>query len=85
MQTYDGARGIVNVGTGAGVTIAELAELIKKVVGYEGEVVFDPSKPDGTPMKVNDNSRLQSLGWTPRISLQEGLARTYDWYAGDRK
>jgi GDP-L-fucose synthase len=80
MQTYDGAQGIVNVGTGTGVTIAELAELIKQVVGYQGELVFDTSKPDGTPVKINDNSRLRSLGWEPTISLPEGLERTYRWY-----
>jgi len=80
MQTYDGSQGIVNVGTGCGVTISELANLIKAVVGYRGELVFDSSKPDGTPVKVNDNSRLRSLGWAPTISLREGLERTYSWY-----
>ena len=80
MQTYDGAQGIVNVGTGVGVTIAELAELIKNVVGYEGGLVFDATKPDGMPFKVNDNSRLKKMGWTPTISLHEGLERTYRWY-----
>lgn len=80
MQTYDGSQGIVNVGTGIGVSIAELAQMIKAVVGYEGSLVFDTSKPDGTPVKINDNSRLRSLGWSPTISLQEGLERTYRWY-----
>ena len=80
VQTYDGAQGIVNVGTGAGVSIAELAKLIQQVVGYEGEIVFDSSKPDGTPVKINDNSKLRRLGWAPTISLSEGLARTYRWY-----
>ena len=80
VQTYDGAQGIVNVGTGAGVSIAELAKLIQQVVGYEGEIVFDSSKPDGTPVKINDNSKLRRLGWAPTISLPEGLARTYRWY-----
>ena len=80
MQTYDGAQGIVNVGTGSGVNIAELAKLIQQVVGYEGEIIFDSSKPDGTPVKINDNSKLRRLGWAPTISLSEGLARTYRWY-----
>ena len=80
MRTYDGSQGIVNVGTGTGVTIAELAGIIQKVVGYEGELVFDLSKPDGTPVKVNDNSRLRSLGFIPPTSLQEGLEKTYCWY-----
>lgn len=80
MQTYNGEQGIINVGTGFGVRISELALLIKQVVGFEGEFVFDTSKPDGTPVKINDNSRLRSLGWSPTISLQEGLERTYRWY-----
>ena len=80
MQTYDGSQGIVNVGTGNGVTIAELAMLIKQVVGYQGELVYDKTKPDGTPVKVNDNSRILSLGWAPTIPLREGLDRTYSWY-----
>ena len=80
MRTYDGSQGIVNVGTGSGVTIAELATLIKQVVGYQGEVVFDATKPDGTPVKINDNSRLRQLGWCPTITLREGLERTYRWY-----
>ena len=80
MQTYDGSQGIVNIGTGAGATIAELAGMIKKVVGFEGELVFDTTKPDGTPVKINDNTRLRNLGWSPTIPLQEGLERTYRWY-----
>lgn len=80
MQTYDGSQGIVNVGTGVGVTIADLAQQIKQVVGYSGELVFDASKPDGTPVKVNDNSRIRNLGWQPKISLSEGLQQTYHWY-----
>ena len=80
MQTYDGSQGIVNVGTGSGVTIAELAGMIKKVVGFEGKLVFDTTKPDGTPVKINDNTRLRNLGFSPKISLPEGLERTYRWY-----
>lgn len=80
MQTYDASQGIVNIGTGQGVTIAELAGLVKEVVGFEGEMVFDATKPDGTPVKINDNSRLKQLGWEASISLKEGLQRTYQWY-----
>lgn len=80
MQTYDGSQGIVNVGTGNGVTIAELAILIKQVVGYQGELVYDKTKPDGTPVKVNDSSRIRNMGWEPKISLREGLESTYSWY-----
>jgi GDP-L-fucose synthase len=68
---------VINVGCGEDLTIRELSELIASVVGYRGEIIFDPSKPDGTPRKLMDISRLSALGWKPRISLQEGLAMTY--------
>jgi GDP-L-fucose synthase len=68
---------LINIGSGTEMTIRELAETIKGVVGYEGELVFDPSKPDGTPRKLLDVSRLQSHGWKPKIGLKEGLALTY--------
>ena len=67
----------VNVGTGQEVAIRELAEKIKDVLGYEGELVFDSSKPDGSPRKLMDSSLLRSTGWEPEISLEEGLKRTY--------
>jgi GDP-L-fucose synthase len=79
MQNYDGEE-IINVGVGQDVTIRELAELIKDIVGFEGELRFDASKPDGTPRKLLDVSRLDSLGWKARISLRDGLASTYDWF-----
>lgn len=79
MKNYSGNE-IVNIGCGEGITIKDLAEQIKDVVGYKGKIRFDSSKPDGTPIKVNDISRLTSLGWEPRISLAEGLRRTYRWY-----
>ena len=79
MKNYSGNE-IVNIGCGEGITIKDLAEQIKDVVGYKGQIRFDSSKPDGTPIKVNDISRLTSLGWEPRISLAEGLRRTYRWY-----
>jgi GDP-L-fucose synthase len=79
MERYDGQE-IVNIGCGEDVTIAEVAELIREVVGYEGDLGFDPSKPDGTPRKLLDVSRLRGLGWSPRIGLREGLASTYEWY-----
>jgi GDP-L-fucose synthase len=68
---------IVNIGAGRDITIRELAELIAEVVGFKGELVFDPSKPDGTPRKLLDVSRLTALGWTPRILLRDGLTRVY--------
>ncbi len=71
---------MLNVGSGDEVSIADLARLICDVVGYEGELVFDPSKPDGTPRKLADTSRLFALGWKPKISLRDGLEQTYAWY-----
>ena len=80
MQCYDGAE-IVNVGVGKDISIRELAELVGRVVGYEGELRFDSSKPDGTPRKLLDVSRLESLGWQSRISLKDGIRATYHWFA----
>jgi GDP-L-fucose synthase len=70
----------LNVGTGVDVTIRELAELIQKVVGFQGNIIWDSSKPDGTPRKLMDISRLHSLGWQPKITLEEGLHTTYQWF-----
>lgn len=70
----------INVGTGVDCSIREIAEMIKKVIGYEGELVFDVSKPDGTMRKLMDVSRLKDLGWEASISLEEGLADTYKWF-----
>ena len=75
-QGYDGP--LVNIGTGEDVTIRELAESVMKTVGFEGRIVFDSSKPDGTPRKLLDVSRLASLGWRAKTSLQEGLRLTYE-------
>ena len=70
----------VNVGIGEDVTIKELAEIVSGVVGYKQGFDFDPSKPDGTPRKCTDNTKLRTLGWAPRISLQDGIRGTYDWF-----
>lgn len=70
----------VNVGTGEDIKIKELASLIQKIVKYEGELKYDLSKPDGTPRKLLDVSRLKSLGWQSKTSLEEGIRNTYDWY-----
>ena len=70
----------INVGTGVDCTIRELAETMKQVVGFEGEIVFDTSKPDGTPRKLMDVSRLERLGWKASVSLQDGLGMTYRWF-----
>lgn len=79
MQNYDSSE-IINIGCGADVTIADAAALVREIVGFEGQIVFDPSKPDGTPRKLLDVSRLQSLGWSPSISLRDGLESTYKWF-----
>jgi GDP-L-fucose synthase len=73
----------INIGCGVDVSIEELASLIAKVVGYEGRIVCDASKPDGAPQKLLDLSRLAALGWKPRISLAEGISQTYAWYAAN--
>ena len=79
MRHYDDEE-IVNMGTGCDITIGGLAEMIRDVVGFEGEIAFDTSKPDGTPRKLLDVSRLSSLGWDARISLDQGIAQTYSWF-----
>lgn len=79
MEHYDGPDQ-VNVGTGSDVTIREIAETIADVVGFEGETEWDTTKPDGTPQKLLDVSKLTDAGWTARISLSEGLERTVAWY-----
>ncbi|KAM1794706.1 hypothetical protein FF1_034885 [Malus domestica] len=79
MESYSGLEH-VNVGSGKEVTIKELAELVKEVVGFGGRLVWDSTKPDGTPRKLMDSSRLAGLGWTPKISLKDGLVDTYSWY-----
>ena len=71
---------LYNVGTGVDLTIKELAELIQKVTGHKGEIVWDYSKPDGTPRKLMDNSKLQLLGWKYQIELEQGIQQTYDWF-----
>jgi GDP-L-fucose synthase len=72
------SEGVYNVGVGEDLSIRELAECVTRIVGYEGELVFDASKPDGTPRKLLDVSRLAELGWRARIGLEEGIARTYE-------
>ena len=70
----------LNIGTGKDITIKELAELIKEIVGYEGEIKFDTTKPDGTPRKLLDVSRLHNAGWEHKITLREGIENTYEWF-----
>jgi len=82
MNNYDESE-IVNIGTGIDVTIKELAETIKDIVGFTGEIVWDKSKPDGTPRKLLDVSRLHGLGWKHNIELKEGIKMTYDWFVNN--
>jgi GDP-L-fucose synthase len=81
LKNYSGASHI-NVGSGEDLSILELARIVCDVVGFKGEVTLDRSKPDGTPRKLMDNERLQKLGWSSRIPLREGIAKTYEWYLG---
>jgi len=79
LEEYDSPE-IVNIGVGEDVTIRELAELIGDILDYHGRLVFDASKPDGTPRKLLDVSRIQSMGWRARVPLAEGIRQTYAWY-----
>jgi GDP-L-fucose synthase len=79
LQTYD-AEPIVNIGWGEDVTIRELAELVMSAIGYRGRLIFDSTKPDGTPRKLLDVSRLTGLGWQAKIPLKTGIERTYAWF-----
>ncbi len=77
MQNYD-EPGLVNIGTGEDLAIKDLAYLIKKVIGFEGEIDFDTSKPDGTPRKLMDVSKLHSKGWRHKVELEEGIKMAYE-------
>ena len=84
MEHYEG-EGIVNIGVGEDISIADLAGLVGEAVGYQGEIVYDSSKPDGTPRKLVDTSRINGLGWRARIPLQEGIRSTYQWFLENEK
>ena len=83
IENYDDEVAI-NVGFGEDVSIKELAELIQGIVGFEGEIEWDSSKPDGTPRKLLDVSRLQALGWKPTIALEQGIKSTYEWFVANQ-
>jgi GDP-L-fucose synthase len=78
MDRYEEEK-TINVGSGDEVTILELAGIVSEVIGYRGKIVFDSSKPDGTPRKVLDSSRIRNLGWKPKHSLADGIRTTYEW------
>lgn len=79
-QNIDARQSHINVGTGVDHSIKEIASMVARTVGYEGNLVFDTSKPDGTPRKVLDVEKLKALGWSSTITLEEGLVSTYEWY-----
>jgi GDP-L-fucose synthase len=79
MNHYDDSD-IINIGCGQDVSIAELAMLVKDIVGYTGDIEYDTEKPDGTPQKLLDVGKLTALGWEPKLSLEEGIKKTYEWY-----
>ncbi len=83
MQSYDSPE-IINVGTGVDVSIMELTQLIAEVTGFKGNIEFDRSKPDGTPRKLLDVTKLFGLGWRPKWTLEEGVRQTYRWYCDNR-
>lgn len=80
MMMESGVTGLYNVGYGSDVSIKELADIIARVVGYDGPVEWDKSKPDGTPRKLMDSSLIRSRGWSPKITLEDGIRSTYEWY-----
>ena len=79
MNNYEGNQ-FINIGVGKDISIKELAEKVKQVVGFEGDIIFNPTKPDGTPRKLVDVTRLNELGWQASISLDEGLKKAYEWF-----
>ncbi|HZD54043.1 MAG TPA: GDP-L-fucose synthase, partial [Woeseiaceae bacterium] len=83
MEHYDEGE-IINVGTGEDVSIAELAAIVKGVTGYQGEIVYDDSKPDGTPRKLLDVSRIHATGWRHRTGLHDGIEQTYRWFVASQ-
>lgn len=83
MDRYE-SDSLINVGVGEDVTIRELAELVRGIVGYTGDIVWNPAMPDGTPRKLLDVSRINALGWKARIPLADGIRSTYEWYLANR-
>lgn len=79
------AKGLINVGVGKDISIADLALLIKKIVDFKGEIEFDTTKPDGAPRKILDVSKIGDLGWKAKVSLEDGIKKVYDWYISNAK
>jgi GDP-L-fucose synthase len=80
LENYNGKDGLINVGSGSEITIKDLANIISRVIGYKGEILFDTEGLDGTPRKVMDNSKIESLGWKPQMTLETGITETVKWY-----
>lgn len=80
MQNYDDTQSTINVGSGDEITIRALADLLVELIGYTGDLIWDTTKPDGTPRKLVDSSKIRNLGWKPRVSLMDGLQQTLAWY-----
>ena len=81
MESYNGSE-LVNIGTGSDISIADLAQVIKEIVGYKGDIRYDTSKPDGMKRRLLDTSRLEGLGWKSKTDLETGIRKTYEWYLG---
>jgi len=79
MEKYSSDQ-IINIGSGKDYTIKEIVELIKDIVGYTGNIIWDTSKPNGTPKRLLDNNKLLNLGWNPKVDLKIGLKNAYKWY-----
>jgi GDP-L-fucose synthase len=84
MKNYNSSE-IINVGSNFDISIKNLSEIIKKKIGFTGEIVWDTSKPNGTPLRKLCNEKIYSLGWKPSISLEDGLSKTIEWYIHNRK
>ena len=83
MENYDGSD-ILNIGVGEDISITDLSMLVREITGYKGDIAYDGSKPDGTPRKLLDVSRLHSLGWKAKTGLREGIKKTYEWYVENK-
>ena len=83
MEKYNENQ-FINIGVGEDLTIRELAEMVRTIVGFDGDILWDTSKPEGTPRKLLDVSRLKALGWTPKMTLEDGIKETYEWYVSAR-
>ena len=84
IENYNSSE-IINVGIGSDFSIMEIANIIKNIAGFKGEIVLDKSKPDGMLRKLLDSSKINSLGWKPKISIEESLKKTYEWYKENAK